>query len=471
VEGSVARSVPEQAQRLALVSAVVSATVVATLIAGSGVAFAGPATPPSVPAAPTPPTPPSPTPPPGAPSNPTDQQLGQSKQDIASKGVEVGRLSSQLTQVQEQADRLGMKLSARQEDANQALADQLDARAAADSAARKVAATRSDTVAASAAIEQAHQRLDQFITAAYLQGVDAGSLGLLIEATNPDDLVRRAELTEALAVDQKAALDSLQRARVAKVNADSLARAAEEQARAAEATAVAAKRTADGQVASAEIAVRAGQAELAKVESVRVSLEQQLDALTAKDAGLRAQRQRYLDFQAQQAAKAAAEAKAAAARVAAASQASARGSVRATGTISQVIDRALSQIGKPYAWGGGNDDGPTKGSHDGGRGGDQNGDFRKIGFDCSGLMIYAFGAANVPLPHYSGYQYNQGRKVPISQIQAGDMLFWADNGRIHHVALYIGNGQMVEAPYSGARIRITPVRYGDGLMPYATRVL
>jgi cell wall-associated NlpC family hydrolase len=443
--------------------------VVATLIAGSGVAFADPAAPPPSPAPPSPappaaatPTPPSSS---ASPPNPTDAQLGQSKQDIAAKAVEVGRLSSQLSQVQDEADRLGMKLSARQEDANQALADQQDAQAAADAAERKVAATRSDTVAASAAIEQAHQRLDQFITAAYLQGVDAGSLGLLIEATDPDDLVRRAELTEALAVDQRAALDSLQRARVAKVNADSLARAAEEQAKATELAAVASNRTADAAVASAQVAVQAGQAELARVESVRVSLERQLDQLTAKDAGLRAQRQRYLDFQAQQAAAAAAAAKAAAARLAV------RGSTQATGTVAQVIDRALSQIGKPYAWGGGNDDGPTKGSHDGGRGGDQNGDYRKIGFDCSGLMIYAFGAAGIGLPHYSGYQYNQGKKVPISQIQPGDMLFWADNGRIHHVALYIGNGQMVEAPYSGAKIRVTPVRYGDGLMPYATRML
>jgi cell wall-associated NlpC family hydrolase len=438
--------------------------VVAALIAGSGVAFADPATPPpstQAPATPTPPGPPSPAPPP----NPTDQQLGKSKQDIAGKADEVGRLSSQLTQVQDQADQLGMKLSARQEDANQALADQQDAQVAAAAAARKVAATRSDTVAASAAIEQAHERLDQFITAAYLQGVDAGALGLLIEAANPDDLVRRAELTEALAVDQRAALDSLQRARVAKVNADSLARAAEEQARSAEAAAVATKRIADNAVSSAKIAVQAGQAELARVETVRVSLEHQLDELTATDAGLRAQRQRYLDFQAQQAAAAAAAAKAAAARLAV------RASASGTGTVSQVIDRALSQIGKPYAWGGGNDDGPTKGVHDGGNGGDQNGDFRKIGFDCSGLMIYAFGAAGIPLPHYSGYQYNQGKKIPTSQIQPGDMLFWADGGRIHHVALYIGNGQMVEAPYSGAKIRITPVRYGDGLMPYATRML
>jgi cell wall-associated NlpC family hydrolase len=50
------------------------------------------------------------------------------------------------------------------------------------------------------------------------------------------------------------------------------------------------------------------------------------------------------------------------------------------------------------------------------------------------------------------------------------MLFWATGGRIHHVALYIGNEQMVEAPYSGSHVRIAPVRYG-GIVGYATRLL
>jgi cell wall-associated NlpC family hydrolase len=52
----------------------------------------------------------------------------------------------------------------------------------------------------------------------------------------------------------------------------------------------------------------------------------------------------------------------------------------------------------------------------------------------------------------------------------GDMLFWATRGQIHHVALYIGNGQMIEAPYSGSRVRIASVRYG-GIVGQATRLL
>ncbi|GAB3884174.1 hypothetical protein GCM10029964_044780 [Kibdelosporangium lantanae] len=134
-----------------------------------------------------------------------------------------------------------------------------------------------------------------------------------------------------------------------------------------------------------------------------------------------------------------------------------------------MIARALAQLGMPYAWGGGNASGPTRGIRDGGIA-DMFGDFNKIGFDCSGLMIYAFAGAGVSLPHYSGYQATSGDRVPLSQMAPGDMLFWATGGRIHHVALYIGNGQMIEAPYSGSRVRIAPVRYG-GIVPYATRVL
>ncbi|WP_007027870.1 NlpC/P60 family protein, partial [Saccharomonospora iraqiensis] len=135
--------------------------------------------------------------------------------------------------------------------------------------------------------------------------------------------------------------------------------------------------------------------------------------------------------------------------------------------VEKVVARAKSQLGVSYAWGGGNTTGPTRGIRDGGVA-DRHGDYRKIGFDCSGLMIYAF-AGVTTLPHYSGYQYHAGRKVPLSRMRRGDMLFWGPD-RIHHVALYLGGGRMIEAPYSGGRVRIAPVRY-DGIMPFATRLI
>ncbi|MDT7640916.1 MAG: peptidoglycan DL-endopeptidase RipA [Pseudonocardiales bacterium] len=430
-------------------AAVVAALLVGAMVAGSGSALADPA------------------PPPSPPPNPSDQQLDQSKSDINSAAGQVGKLTSQLAAVQAEADQLGFKLEGRQENANKALVDLQVAQDAAAQAARQAQATQVEATAAAGAIEEAHRQLDEFIAVAYEQGVQSGSFGLLMEADDPADLVQRAELTQAVADQEKAALEGMQRARVAKVNADSLARAAQLAAVAKQNAAVGAKKTADGAVASAQSALSAGLAQLRQVNVQRVSLEHQLDVLTAHDAGLRAQRQQYLSYQAQVAAAAKAAAAAAAARVAGAG---AGVGAAVTAGARGVIDRALSQVGVTYAWGGGTARGPSRGIRDGGVA-DEFGDYRKTGFDCSGLMLYAFGALGIGLPHYSGYQYNAGKKVPISQMRPGDMLFWADGGTIHHVALFIGNGKMVEAPYSGGAVRIVPVRYGDGLMPNATRLL
>ncbi|WP_337110353.1 NlpC/P60 family protein, partial [Prescottella equi] len=143
-------------------------------------------------------------------------------------------------------------------------------------------------------------------------------------------------------------------------------------------------------------------------------------------------------------------------------------SVTGAGAIETVIDRGMSQLGLPYAWGGGNANGPTLGIRDGGVA-DSYGDFNKVGFDCSGLMIYAFAGIGISLPHYTGYQYTAGTQVPSSQMRRGDMIFWGP-GASQHVALYLGDGQMLEAPQSGSTVRVSPVRW-DGMTPYAVRMV
>ena len=127
--------------------------------------------------------------------------------------------------------------------------------------------------------------------------------------------------------------------------------------------------------------------------------------------------------------------------------------------IEAVIARAQSMIGTPYVWGGGDANGPTTGV-DGGT---------VAGFDCSGLVLYAFAAAGVALPHYTGYQYQRGTHVPASEAQRGDLLFWGPGGN-QHVAIYLGDGTMIEAPRSGQNVRISPVRW-SGMAPNAVRLL
>lgn len=132
--------------------------------------------------------------------------------------------------------------------------------------------------------------------------------------------------------------------------------------------------------------------------------------------------------------------------------------------VETVVNRALAQLGVPYAWGGGDANGPTRGIRDGGVA-DRHGDYNKIGFDCSGLMIYAFAGIGKALPHYTGYQYTAGPQFPVATRKRGDMLFWPG-----HVALYLGDGKMVEAPQSGDVVKISPVRMA-GISPMVVRLV
>jgi len=144
-----------------------------------------------------------------------------------------------------------------------------------------------------------------------------------------------------------------------------------------------------------------------------------------------------------------------------------RPGLRGSQAVELVINRGMSQLNKPYAWGGGDANGPTKGIRDGGVA-DAHGDYNKIGFDCSGLMIYAFAGIGYDLPHYTGYQYTSGPRVPIAMMQRGDMIFWGANAS-QHVALYLGDNKMLEAPQSGDVVKVSPVRMG-GTMPMVVRL-
>jgi len=128
-------------------------------------------------------------------------------------------------------------------------------------------------------------------------------------------------------------------------------------------------------------------------------------------------------------------------------------------TATTVVAAALSYLGTAYSWGGGSTTGPTKGIRDGGIA-DIFGDYLHEGFDCSGLMLYAFAQAGITVPRTSQPQQLFGRSLPWANARPGDMVFW---GRpAHHVALYIGtlNGipYMVEAPQSGDVVKVSPVR-------------
>ncbi|OBA81361.1 peptidase C40 [Mycobacterium sp. 1164966.3] len=128
--------------------------------------------------------------------------------------------------------------------------------------------------------------------------------------------------------------------------------------------------------------------------------------------------------------------------------------------IEYVIRRAGSQMGVPYSWGGGSLEGPSKGVGDGAN---------INGFDCSGLMRYAFAGVGVLIPRFSGDQYNAGRHIPQNEARRGDLIFYGPNGS-QHVTLYLGNGQMLEASSLAGKVTVSPVRK-PGMTPFLTRII
>jgi murein DD-endopeptidase len=103
---------------------------------------------------------------------------------------------------------------------------------------------------------------------------------------------------------------------------------------------------------------------------------------------------------------------------------------------------ALKAVGVPYQWGGSS---PA------------------AGFDCSGLVYWAYGRLGVELPRTSYALYDRGRRVARSRLKAGDLLFFFGVG---HVGLYLGRGQMVHAPRAGRTVEVVSLRsyYGDQLI-------
>ena len=138
--------------------------------------------------------------------------------------------------------------------------------------------------------------------------------------------------------------------------------------------------------------------------------------------------------------------------------------------IARVVALAQQQVGQgySYAWGGGGRGGPSCGIASLSPGGYN--DYNRFGFDCSGLTEYIFwAAAGHEIGANTNVQSVQATKVPYSSAKAGDLLFWGSPGNTDHVAIYIGNGRMIEAapPRGTTSVHVTSV-YGSH--SYAIRI-
>ncbi|TSD95403.1 NlpC/P60 family protein [Skermania sp. ID1734] len=469
---------------------------------------------------------------PPPPPNPSDNDIAQASAQVQQQLGAVGDLINQVANANQQLAQLNAAVAAKREQVNKALVDLQNARSAADVAASAVGTTQQALAAAGAVIEQARQKFDSYASQLYTEGNGGiASVASFLGSGTPQDVLDRVQLMDLMTKKQQSVMDDLQRSQLEEANKNSQAREAKQQADAAEADAEAKKTAAEQAIATVQQAVQDEMAKKQQIEQQRDAAQSQLDAAKNSVNGLEGQRDAYVAWDNQQKAEQAAQAAAAeaakkialeaAAKVAADQAARDRAAELASGershtslddqdsdstdstdstdsdnsaieaaapsskkkssgsksmvptvtgstAVETVVNRGLSQLGVPYSWGGGDENGPTLGIHDGGVA-DSYGDYKKVGFDCSGLMVYAFAGIGISLPHYSGYQYTAGEQVPSSQMKRGDMLFWGANGS-EHVALYLGDGKMLEAPESGDVVKISPVRYG-GMMPNVVRMV
>jgi peptidoglycan DL-endopeptidase RipA len=450
-----------------------------------------------------------------APHNPSDGQIAAAAQAKAARARDVGRLQGMVAKADGDIARLGADAELAGERYNKAVADY-------GAAQQRAAEAKAAATAATARVSGARATVGEFARSSYMQGSMLGSSTALLSSSGPADLVERAGLLQAAGEHHLSVLDGYQSATVAKANADSAARSAVRAMRAAKATAADAK-------AAAEAKVTAARTQLAALQARKTSLEGQLVQARARLAGLQNARQAYLNWKREQEAaarraaiaraKAAAAAKAAAEQAAANARAEAAARARAAAeaqsraqaasqqaasqqaasqqaasqqaasqqaapaqpaapaavTMSAAVSAgwtadkgaaavaaAMRWLGTPYAWSGGTASGPSYGIAP---------DTGILGFDCSGLALYAWAQEGVTLPHFSGYQYDSGSHPSTNDLMPGDLLFWSYDGTaatIHHVAIYIGGGMMIEAPHTGAQVRISSI-WQYGLMPYAGR--
>ena len=429
----------------------------------------------------------------------------------------VGTLVAAVANVNQKLQDLGAAIQAKQESVNKAIVDVQTARDNAAAAQRELDASGQRVKDANTAIAAAQDRFDTFAVATYVNGPSSSYL----TASDPSDILNTAATGQTLAVSTQQVISDLQRARTELVNKESAARLAKQNADQAVIDAEASQQTAVSALTDAQQTFSAQQGELDKLTAERAAAQAKLDAAKAWSAPATAQPAARPAAASTPAAASgewdrapAAQAPAAgkwatglwdptlpaipsafvsgdpiaiintvlgyAATSAQVTQDLGRNFLQKLGLLptptgytngaiprvqgrqatEYVIQRAMAQRGVPYSWGGGNAAGKSTGI-DSGSG--------TVGFDCSGLMLYAFAGVGIKLDHYTGSQYNAGRKIPSAQARRGDMLFWGPNAS-QHVALYLGNGEMLEAPYTGSVVKVSPVRT-SGMTPYATRLI
>ena len=403
---------------------------------------------------------------------PGEDEVAAAQTERDAAAARVGAIGAQLAQAQERVDaaRRGAQIALQDYEVRQAA--QEEARVAAEVAT--AAAER-----AAADLDRGRDQVVAFARSSYMQGSTTPGAAALVTAEGPAQLVERAALLEAAGghrADVVAELTVLeQQAAAADDAAQTAVRVADEaEDAAAGALASAQEQEVSARAQAAELADRRRvlEAELAEAQEVLSGAQGAAAAAAAAEAATAAAQARPpAPSTPSVSSSAGAPTRSTSSSGSSSSGSSSSGSSSRggapTGTdttageptgsvVQRAIAAAKSQRGLPYSWGGGNATGPTWGIPP---------DTDVFGFDCSGLTEYAYAQAGVRIGGTSREQYwrFRDRTVAADDLQPGDLVFWGettDYTSIYHVALYIGGGQVVQAPQSGDVVRVSDMWFG-----------
>ncbi|MGY1692778.1 C40 family peptidase [Geodermatophilus sp. SYSU D01105] len=389
---------------------------------------------------------------------PGDAEVADAQAARDAAAAQVGQVSAQLAEAEAAAAAAHQAAQIALQEYEERLAAQQEAQAAADEAA--AAAER-----ARAALTRGREQVAEFARSTYMQGSTAPGAAALMSAEGPTQLLERAALLDAAGEHRVDVVDQLTVLEQQATDADRAAAQAAEEADALEDQAAESLASAQAQ----EVSARAQTAALAEQRE-------------AWEAELAAAQEELYGAQGAREAAAAAEAAQEATRTSppapvpsssgGSSGGSSSGGSSSGGTpapvptladapsgsaVETAIAAARSQRGLPYSWGGGNSHGPTYGIPP---------DTSVYGFDCSGLTEYAYAQAGIAIGGTSREQYwrLRDRTVAASDLQAGDLVFWGSGSAytsVYHVALYIGGGQVIQAPQSGDVVRVSAMWFGS----------
>lgn len=339
----------------------------------------------------------------------------------------VDDLRSQAAALQQQLSGLREQVEAHAEEYNRA-------RARADAAQAEVARLTSELAGTQSTLVQRRQQLTDYAVQAYVEGGDYRAVDGVLGA-DPSGIDRRLSYLKSASGDRKALVDRL---KASQQDLDRKMAAVQE-----------AKKAADGEAEQAESARRDAQAGAAQVDALLAGVQGQVAELVRQEEQRAAEAARQAQAQAQAQSQAAAQAAQSQNLAPAATDDSAPApravavAPAASSVAQAALNAAMTQLGVPYVYGGASPG---------------------VGFDCSGLIMWAYGQAGRSLSHAADWQRDEMQPISEADLQPGDVVFYGDPPS--HDAMYIGNGQVINAPYTGQVIRIQDMYYSSKGMTF-----